>query len=153
MKALENKIPPPLVALVTAGLMGAVARMYPANAIASPLREILTVLTSVFAVSVAGSAILTFLRARTTIDPVQIGNASRVVSTGVFRYTRNPMYLGLTATLTSWAIWLSNPALFLGPIVFSLFIHYFQILPEERAMSAKFGSEYDAYRARVRRWI
>jgi len=104
-------------------------------------------------VLVAGSGMLAFRRAKTTINPVQIDAASSVVSNGVFRYTRNPMYVGLTAALTSWAVWLAVPWTLLGPVVFALFIHRFQILPEERVMSARFGREYDEYRLRVRRWM
>ena len=72
---------------------------------------------------------------------------------GIFGYTRNPMYVGLTAVLLGWAVWLSVPCVFLGPIVLVLFLLRFQIVPEERAMSSKFGRDYDEYRKRVRRWL
>jgi protein-S-isoprenylcysteine O-methyltransferase Ste14 len=63
------------------------------------------------------------------------------------------MYVGLTAELLGWAVWLSNPWVFLGPVAFMLYITRFQIIPEERAMSLKFGRDYDEYRKRVRRWL
>lgn len=76
-----------------------------------------------------------------------------MVTGGVYRLTRNPMYVGLTLLLTTWAVWLAVPWTFLGPVVFALFTHCFQILPEERVMSAKFGRAYEDYRRRVRRWL
>lgn len=98
-------------------------------------------------------AILAFRRNQTTIDPVHIERASTLVTTGPFGYSRNPMYLGLTALLLAWAIYLSAPWALLGPIVFVLYITRFQIMPEEQAMRAKFGSAYEAYCQNVRRWI
>jgi len=108
---------------------------------------------SLFALLVAGSAMLAFRRAKTTVSPVQIDAASRVVSNGVYRHTRNPMYVGLTALLTSWAVWLSAPWTLLGPAVFFLFTQRFQIIPEERAMQSRFGRGYSEYKRKVRRWI
>jgi protein-S-isoprenylcysteine O-methyltransferase Ste14 len=97
--------------------------------------------------------ILTFRLARTTINPVQIDQASSVVTGGIYSITRNPMYVGLTAMLAAWAVWLAVPWTLIGPVFFAVFTHRFQILPEERVMSAKFGPAYDDYRKRVRRWI
>lgn len=153
MKALENKIPPPFVALLTGVAMWRVAKWLPAVSIHPYLHYGLAAMISLFALLVAGSAMLAFRRAKTTINPVQIETASQVVTGGIFRYTRNPMYVGLTAMLTSWAVWLSAPWTLLGPVVFVLFTNRFQIIPEERVMSAKFGRDYDEYRQRVRRWL
>jgi protein-S-isoprenylcysteine O-methyltransferase Ste14 len=76
-----------------------------------------------------------------------------LVRAGVFRYTRNPMYLGMVILLFGLALMLGKRWLFLGPVLFALYIHYFQILPEERAMAAKFGRAYEEYSLLVRRWI
>lgn len=97
--------------------------------------------------------IIAFRLAKTTINPVQIDQASHVVTGGIYSVTRNPMYVGLTTLLMTWAVWLAVPWTLLGPVFFALFTHRFQILPEERVMSAKFGKEYDDYRKRVRRWL
>ncbi|HSI10557.1 MAG TPA: isoprenylcysteine carboxylmethyltransferase family protein, partial [Chthoniobacter sp.] len=67
--------------------------------------------------------------------------------------TRNPMYVGLTGLLTMWAVHLAVPWTLAGPIAFALFMHFFQILPEERAMEARFGREYLDYQKKVRRWL
>ncbi|HEV8366930.1 MAG TPA: isoprenylcysteine carboxylmethyltransferase family protein, partial [Pyrinomonadaceae bacterium] len=75
------------------------------------------------------------------------------VSTGVYRFTRNPMYLGLLLTLLGWAAFLSNPASLLFVPIFVLYINRFQIKPEEQVLSSLFGAEYMAYKSRVRRWL
>lgn len=99
------------------------------------------------------AAMLSFLREKTTMNPIKPGAASSLVTGGVFRFTRNPMYLSLLLYLLAWTAYLSNwLALLLVP-VFVLYINQLQIKPEERALSALFGSEYASYKARVRRWL
>ena len=75
------------------------------------------------------------------------------MSSGVYRITRNPMYLGLLLILIAWAVFLSSAWLLLGPLTFVLYMNRFQIGPEERALSAMFGNSYAEYKARVRRWL
>jgi protein-S-isoprenylcysteine O-methyltransferase Ste14 len=94
-----------------------------------------------------------FLRARTTINPLKPGNASALVAGGIYRFTRNPMNLGLATLLLAWTIYLGNIAALAGVLLFILYMNRFQIAPEERALQARFGAEFDAYCARVRRWI
>ncbi len=153
MKTLENTVPPPFVALLAG------AGMWAANGFAlptvplSPLRASLFTLTCALSLAIAGTAMWTFARVRTTIDPVNIKRASSLVTNGVFRLTRNPMYVGLAGALISWAVLLNSPPLLLGPVVFIAFIDRLQILPEERMMSAKFGQDYAEYKSRVRRWL
>ena len=79
--------------------------------------------------------------------------ASTLVTDGVFRFSRNPMYVGFAAALVGWAVCLAAPWTLLGPVAFVLYTNRFQVLPEERMMRAKFGGAYDEYRARVRRWV
>ncbi|MFM9500577.1 methyltransferase family protein, partial [Streptomyces galilaeus] len=75
------------------------------------------------------------------------------VTSGIFAYTRNPMYLGWTVVLLGWAVFLGGVWTVLGPIAFVAFVSRFQILPEEKALAGKFGSSYDSYKKKVRRWI
>jgi protein-S-isoprenylcysteine O-methyltransferase Ste14 len=153
MKALENKIPPPALMLVIAATMWGAAKIQSPMAIESRLRiGLMLALGTVFLVFGVGG-IIAFRVAGTTINPVQIDRASRVVTGGIYRLSRNPMYVGLTALLTGWAVFLAVPVAGIGPIVFVLFTRRFQILPEERVMAAKFGRDYLDYQKRVRRWI
>ncbi len=152
-KLLQNKIPPPALVLIFAFGMWAAASLQAPVTIDPHVHLALRIAIGLFALTFGLSGIFTFRRARTTINPVQIDQASRVVTHGIYRVTRNPMYVGLTGLLTMWAVHLAVPLAFLGPVVFAAFIHWFQILPEERAMEKKFGREYLDYKSRVRRWL
>jgi protein-S-isoprenylcysteine O-methyltransferase Ste14 len=101
--------------------------------------------------SVAGVA--SFRLARTTINPTKPEAASSLVTSGIYRITRNPMYVGASFGLISWAVFLSSVWALLGVLAFVLYIGRFQIAAEERALSKLFGNEYTAYQARVRRWL
>jgi protein-S-isoprenylcysteine O-methyltransferase Ste14 len=103
------------------------------------------------AFGVAG--VVSFRRARTTVNPTTPAAASSLVSSGVYRITRNPMYVGLALLLFAWAVFLSSAWSLLGVLAFVLYIGRFQIVPEERALAQLFGSEYTAYQAKVRRWL
>jgi protein-S-isoprenylcysteine O-methyltransferase Ste14 len=75
------------------------------------------------------------------------------VCSGAYRFTRNPMYLGLLLVLFGWAAALSSALTLAGPVIFAEYISRFQIKPEERALAALFGSQYEQYKRRVRRWL
>lgn len=98
-------------------------------------------------------SVLAFLRAKTTVSPLQPDKANTLVVSGLYRISRNPMYLGLALLLTGWAIWLGAAASFLIVAGFVAYITLFQIKPEEAALEETFGDEFTAYCARVRRWI
>ena len=153
MNFLEHRIPPPLVFLVFAMGMAIAAWLGAAMALAPALRWGVVGLFILAAAGLAPPAVIAFRRAQTTVNPVQIDKASSMVTDGPFRYTRNPMYLGLTSLLVAWAFALSSPLTLLSPLLFALFITQFQIVPEERMMREKFGAAYDHYCGRVRRWI
>jgi protein-S-isoprenylcysteine O-methyltransferase Ste14 len=78
---------------------------------------------------------------------------SSLVTSGVYRFSRNPMYVGMLLILTAWAVFLAVPLTLLGPLAFFLYLKRFQIEPEERVMGEIFGAEFSAYRAQVRRWL
>lgn len=94
-----------------------------------------------------------FSRARTTIDPVNIDRASALVTSGVYRVSRNPMYVGFTAILLGWSIFLTGAWALAGPVAFVWCITRLQIIPEERAMLKRFGGKYAEYRLSTRRWL
>jgi protein-S-isoprenylcysteine O-methyltransferase Ste14 len=79
--------------------------------------------------------------------------ASSLVVAGIYRVTRNPMYLGFLLILLGWAAWLSNVLALLPLAGFVIYMNVFQIRPEERALEALFGPEFEAYKKQVRRWI
>ncbi|MEN9674864.1 MAG: hypothetical protein RIS76_760 [Verrucomicrobiota bacterium] len=153
MQRLENRIPPTLSAILTGAAMWVATGEPGTIPIPLPVRTLLTGSLALVAVALEGLAILAFRRARTSFNPVRIGSASRVVTTGIFRHTRNPMYLGLVVALGAWAVWLSSPWALIGPALFAGFTHRFQILPEERVLTALFGRDFEDYQRRVRRWL
>jgi protein-S-isoprenylcysteine O-methyltransferase Ste14 len=153
MQALELKVPPPIAAVLAGGAMWVAARLLPAIHLAGQRRLLPTAICAVCGVIVALLGFSALHQANTTINPVNPERASSLVTSGIYRYTRNPMYVGLTALLVAWTIWLSVPWVIFGPAVFMLYLTRFQIIPEERAMSSKFGRDYDEYRRRVRRWL
>ncbi len=150
---LETKIPPPVLCLLTGVAMWGLNMALPGTALPGIWRIILPVLTGIAAISFATPAFFAFGKAKTTIDPVHVDRAAAVVSTGIYSITRNPMYVALTLLLVAWALWLSVPWTLAAPLLFALYLHRFQIIPEERAMLARFGREYAEYRERVRRWL
>ena len=81
------------------------------------------------------------------------GASSVVVTGGVYRLTRNPMYVGLVLLLWGWSVYLGSPWAWLGPLLFVGYVTRFQIVPEERALTRLFGADYVAYCAKVRRWL
>jgi len=153
MASLEVKIPPPAVAAATALAMWATSRLAPLFQLPSALR--LGAAAAILLVGIAFSAagVLAFRRAQTTLNPTKPEQTSSLVSSGVYRFTRNPMYVGLLCVLVAWAVFLSSAWALLGPVAFVLYIGRFQIEPEERALAKLFGSEYADYQTKVRRWL
>ena len=153
MKALEHRSPPPIVVMAMAAAMWATARHTPHILVTDSWRLVLATGVLALGLLIGGSGFLAFRRARTTIDPVNLDAASVLVTSGIFRISRNPMYVGFTLLLTAWAIYLAAPWALVGVAVFVLFTGRFQILPEERVMRAKFGATYIDYQRKVRRWL
>jgi protein-S-isoprenylcysteine O-methyltransferase Ste14 len=153
MASLEVKIPPPAVAAAIAVAMWGTSRLAPLLQVPSAVR--LGVAATILLVGIGFSAggVLAFRRARTTLNPTKPEQASSLVSSGVYRVTRNPMYVGLSFQLVAWAVFLSSAWALLGPVAFVLYIGRFQITPEERALAKLFGSEFTDYQAKVRRWL
>lgn len=153
MRGLELKLPPPLVALLVAGAMWFVARHSAHLALADGLRNGLGAALMALGALCAFSAMLTFRRWKTTINPFKPDSTAALVDAGPFRLSRNPMYLGLLLALLGWAVLLAAPWSLLGAAAFVLYIQRFQILPEERVLAGKFGAQFERYKARVRRWL
>lgn len=102
---------------------------------------------------IVSAAVVGFARAKTTMDPRSPKNTVTVVTTGIYRFSRNPMYLGFAMILTGVCIWLGNLGSFLTLPLFVLYLNHFQILPEEAHLQKKFGKTYVAYKKQVRRWL
>jgi protein-S-isoprenylcysteine O-methyltransferase Ste14 len=152
MASLELKVPPPVVALLVALAMWGLARLAPLAGEPSS-RAVVALALAALGVAFSVSGAIAFRRAKTTKNPMKPQAASSLVVSGVYKLTRNPMYLGLSLVLLGWAVFLWSAWALLGPVVFITYISRFQIAPEERILTTLFGSEYSAYKARVRRWL
>jgi len=153
LRFLEAKVPPPLVALVTAVGMWLATWVTPVVPEAGFVRLPIACALAAAGVALGIAGSLAFRAAGTTVNPLKPERASHLVVAGVYRITRNPMYLGLLLGLAALAAYLAALLALAGPVVFAVYIHRFQIKPEERALEAKFGSAYIDYRQRVRRWL
>jgi protein-S-isoprenylcysteine O-methyltransferase Ste14 len=153
MSSLELKIPPPLVAMGVALLMWLASWVVGPFEMPYVLRIGATLAFVVVGLGFDLAGLDSFVRAKTTVNPIKPASTSSLVITGIYRVTRNPMYLGLLLVLLGWATFLANGVAFLLAPLFVLYINRFQIDPEERVLSAKFGAEFSAYKAGVRRWL
>ncbi len=153
MNRLELKIPPPAIALLAAIAMWAISKSTPLMDVPRNVRLLAAGTLVLVGVALAITGVLTFRRAGTTIHPTRPQETSALVSSGVYRISRNPMYVGLLILLIAWAVFLSSAWSLVGPFAFVLYISRFQIVPEERVLSAKFGEAYASYKSKVRRWL
>lgn len=153
MHAVELKIPPLAQFLAIAAAMWGLSAAMPGAAFGIPGSGWLAAILGAAGVVIGLLGVITFRRAGTTVDPRTLHATTRLVRDGVYRVSRNPMYLGLLLMLIAWAIHLSHPVALLILPGFVLCMNRFQIRPEERHMIEKFGAEYRSYAAGVRRWI
>ena len=150
---MKNKIPPPVILLLSGTIMWFLAHSSYAYPVAVPFALIISLLLAVAGIVTAATAIRQFSRAKTTVNPLDPGAASALVDNGIFARTRNPMYLGLLLVLSGWAVWLESASNIFVLVGFVLYITVLQIKPEEQALREIFGQAYVDYCSRVRRWI
>ncbi|HEY0885182.1 MAG TPA: isoprenylcysteine carboxylmethyltransferase family protein [Ramlibacter sp.] len=153
MSSLELKVPPLAQVGVFAGLMWLAARALPAPAFTFPGQLVAALLLVAAGALVAGAGVVAFRRARTTVDPRDPGKSTELVATGIYRASRNPMYLGFLLALAGWGIFLGNALALAALPVFVAAINRLQIAPEERVLRARFGESYTRYERSVRRWL
>lgn len=153
LQALELRVPPVLVAVVVAGAMWLATSRLPGLGLPLPARGAFGPLLAGAGAVVAVAGVAAFRRRRTTVDPTRPEAATALVNEGIYRHTRNPMYLGIALALGGWAWWLANAAAVALVVAFVAWIDRLQIVPEERVLRRKFGAAYEGYAARVRRWL
>ncbi|MFT7771686.1 methyltransferase family protein [Roseateles sp.] len=152
MHALELRIPPLALVLAFASGMVVIAYTVPA-AVAVPWRIALTIALALAGAMVALAGVVAFRNHSTTVNPFTPEQSSSLVSTGIYRISRNPMYLGFVLALAGLSAFLANWAAALLIPAFIAYMNWFQIRPEERALEQRFGHEFATYSATVRRWL
>ena len=153
MTSLELKIPPLVLALISALLMWQLQDFYPLAALRSPLGLMLALALIVGGLAAVVAGALAFRRAQTTVDPSDPAQTTQLVTAGIYQATRNPMYLGMALALAGWAVYLADVTAFLMLALFIRYLGRYQIEPEERILLEKFGHRFEQYCTNVRRWI
>ncbi|MEE9492421.1 MAG: isoprenylcysteine carboxylmethyltransferase family protein [Gammaproteobacteria bacterium] len=146
-------IPPPAQVAILAVIMWQISKLLPhANFLFANKKEIVIVGVAI-ALLITFIAAITLSRSRTTLNPFRPSNASSLVTHGIFRYSRNPIYVADFMFLLSWAAWLGNPVNLIALASFPIFITALQIKPEEEALLQLFGDEYLKYQTTTPRWL
>ena len=153
MKFLELKVPP--VALFILVLVASYfsAQQLSTGAIGMPFKLVVLGVGIVLSGVIGLAGVWEFRKQKTTVNPIKVETASTVVDSGVFGYTRNPMYLGLFILLFCFGYFFQNIFSVLLSFAFVIYMNQFQIKPEERALEQLFGAEYVDYKQKVRRWV
>ncbi len=150
---MNTKVPPPIVGLCVAALMMMVNRLLPDLQLNIAAFRWLAIVLVVVGLSIELYSVALFFKSRTTVNPLKPENTNSLVTSGLYTYSRNPMYFGMLLLLIGFAFWLGNPVTVVIPALFVWYITRFQIKPEERVLGELFGDQFTQYCARVRRWI
>ena len=152
---MKNKIPPPIV-MALFGLLIYLEDKYFFASVTVELdnQRIYTLCVAIVAFCIIALGMLEFQKAKTSVNPIDLSKSSSVVNSGIYRFTRNPMYLGLVILLIAFCVKLGDifGLIFIVPL-FMWYMSKFQIKPEEEAMAKLFGAEYEIYKGKVRRWL
>jgi protein-S-isoprenylcysteine O-methyltransferase Ste14 len=150
---MKLKLPPAIIFLVFGGLMYLLAEFLPVGYFDFFGRSYLIIALLFLAVVISFAALIQFYQVKTTTNPKNPSKASSLVTNGIYKYSRNPMYLGLLLILLGWALWLANAFNVLLAAGFVSYMNTFQIQPEESSLASLFGKEYKHYCIGVRRWF
>lgn len=153
MHWLQNKVPPVILVLLFGLIIWVIAIATIQVPVEQGTRLILALGLLGLGVFFCVSGVVSFRRAKTTVNPLSPGSASSLVSSGIYRYSRNPMYVGFALMLLAWAAYLFAPVSIIGVAGFMVYMNKFQIEPEENALRELFGQEFSEYAQRVRRWL
>ncbi|MEM6511419.1 MAG: isoprenylcysteine carboxylmethyltransferase family protein [Pseudomonadota bacterium] len=150
---MKTRVPPPVILLMFGLAMWLLASRISILPFSLPIPTSFIALPALLGVGIAAAGVLSFSKVGTTVNPHRIRQASSLVTDGVFRRTRNPMYLGLLLVLLSWCLWLGEAANGFLLLLFVVAITELQIKPEEQVLADLFGDAFRDYSRRVRRWI
>jgi len=150
---LDLRVPPPLAMLLAAVLMWLAALALPALDFPLEARGLIAAAVALAGVLIAAVAFFQFRRVGTTVNPMKPGDSAVLVTHGIYRFSRNPMYVGDALMLIGWALWLANAAALAAVALFVVYLNRYQIAPEERALGTRYGAAYTEYCRVVRRWL
>ena len=148
---MNNKIPPPIVTLISGLIIFFSRPLFPV--FHSNLVNVFSAILLFLGLLVFFLAVASFKKYKTTVNPLKPSKASHLVTSGIFRFTRNPMYLGMVIILLSLSFKFNLLGGLIVTLLFVMFITKYQIIPEEKAMLALFQDEFEIYKENTRRWI
>jgi len=149
----QLKIPPPVYMLLAAGIMWLLDQFMPISILFIEPWNSVGFLFMFAAMFTDGFSLLQFFRLHTSINPLHPEKAQTLVTTGMYRFSRNPMYFGLLLLLVGLAIYLASLSPFIILPLFIVTLTKQQIIPEEIILEQKFGQDYRDYKQSVRRWL
>ena len=145
------KIPPPILVIIL------ITSIYfssdKLDLISIPYRTLFSIVILSIGILVIINPVVKFIKSKTTVNPVEFKNVEKLVTSGIYKYSRNPMYLGMIMILISTTVYYLNFYSLLTPFIFYFWINRFQIKREEVFLEEKFGQEYLSYKTKTRRWI
>jgi protein-S-isoprenylcysteine O-methyltransferase Ste14 len=150
---MQLKVPPVAVLIVAMLMLFAGARLLPQLSVSFPGQMLLAIMFVFVGILPGGQAIRSFVQSKTTVNPMAPETATKLVTEGFYRFSRNPMYLGMLCLLLALSIYWGTMTAF---VILPLFVWYmteFQIKPEEESLKGVFGSSYLEYLSKVRRWF
>jgi protein-S-isoprenylcysteine O-methyltransferase Ste14 len=153
ISALELKIPPAVFVIILAIVMWSISGKVPSLSFSFPGQFVVVVILTTAGILITLTSAVAFYRAQTTVDPTRPEKSSALVTSGIYRVSRNPIYVSFLLILIAWAIYVANFLAFVALPVFVAYMNRFQIIPEERVLRAKFGSTFIQYEQSVRRWL
>ena len=145
------KIPPPILVLIL--VISSCLSSKKIDVIHIPNQTLTSILILLIGILILIIPVSKFIKSKTTIDPIKFKKVNKLVTSGIYKYSRNPMYLGLLLIVISSSILYLNIFSVSTPIFFYYWINRFQIQRDEIFLTEKFGKEYLSYKTKTRRWI
>lgn len=151
---MKLKIPPLALTCVFIAFMSLFSWLFPQFSVNIPINHIIAAVFATAGSLVSALGVKSFRNEKTTVNPTKPHHATSLVIKGIYRISRNPMYLGFLLLLIAWAFFLAHlPSLLLLPTIFVIYMNKFQIPAEEKALQIKFGEDFISYKNSVRRWL
>lgn len=151
---MSLKIPPLALTCLFMAFMWGLFWFFPQFSISIPKNIIISILLAIIGSLFSVLGVALFRGVGTTVNPTTPDKVSSLVITGIYRVSRNPMYVGFFFFLLAWGCFLSHLlSLLLFPVIFIVYMNYFQIPQEEKALQRLFGEEFTLYKNEVRRWL
>ena len=146
-----TKIPPPILVLILVSSNYFSSKKI--DLIHLPNQDLISIIILLIGILILINPIFKFIKSKTTIDPIKFTKVNKLIISGIYKYSRNPMYLGLLMIVISTSIFFLNIFSITTPFLFYCWINRFQIKREEIFLTEKFGKEYMLYKTKTRRWI